>query len=209
MKTMLIDQSDSLLISLRSVLERHHQKNEQVVWFNDGRNAIEQLATTNFDIVIMDLSIPGMQAQEFIARARKLKPDTQIMIHTTVNNRDAVFAALKAGASSYMLKDSTTEELANALRDLHAGGAPMSPKINRHLINEVQAASVASSLDVLTDREKEVFQCIEEGKSYKGIGCQLSISRNTVHTHIKNIYGKLQAVNKQDALIKARKLLAA
>ena len=206
---MLINQSDSLLVSLRNVMERHHRSNIHIVWFNNGRTALDQLATTDFDIVIMDLGIPGIQAHEFIVSARRLKPRTRIMIYTAVNNRDAVFAALKAGASSYMLKDSTTEELATALNDLHAGGAPMSPQINRHLIDQVQSASIANSLNVLTDREKEVFRCIEEGKSYKGIGFQLHISRNTVHTHVKNIYGKLQAVNKQDALIKAKRFLAA
>lgn len=209
MKIMVVNQSDSLLLVLREVLERQHRKDLQIVWFNDGKTAIKQLASSDFDIVILDLRIPKMQANKFITTARSLKPDTQIMIHTSITHKDAVFAAIKAGASSYMLTESTSAELASALSDLHAGGAPMSPMISRHLINAVQQESIANSLDLLTEREKEVFQCIEEGKSYKGIGCQLSISRNTVHTHIKNIYGKLQAVNKQDALLKAKKMLAA
>jgi len=209
MRIMLINKSDTLLIQLRDVFERQHHTNINVVWFSDGKNAIDQLATTHFDILVTDLKTPGIQAFKLIAKAKKIKPNTQIMIHTAIDHKDAVFAAIKAGASSYMLAESTSEELATALKDLHAGGAPMSPRATRYLIKQVQDESLASSLDVLTDREKEVFQCIEEGKSYKGIGCQLSISRNTVHTHIKNIYGKLHAVNKQDALVKARKMLAA
>lgn len=178
-------------------------------WYDDTNIAMRNLSTSDCDIAILDTSMPGMQTHKFITKAKKLSPNTQVMIHTTIDIEEDVVASIKAGATSYMLQNSTCVELAKALIDLNSGGAPMSPKVARYLIDQLQAESLAKSLNVLTDREKEVFQCIEEGKTYKGIGCQLSISRNTVHTHIKNIYGKLQAGNKQDALLKARKLLAA
>ena len=209
MKIMLIDKIDTLQQSLRKVLERYQERDVQLLWFRDGRNALDHLRKGSFDIVLMDLKIPGMRAHKFITKVNQLKPKPRIMIYTDIVNRDAAFAALKAGATSYMLKESTTEELANALKDLHGGGAPMSPPIAKFLVDELQSDSVASSLDILTDREKEVFQCIEQGKSYKGISLQLNITPNTVHSHLKSIYGKLHADGKEDALLKARRLIAA
>jgi len=155
-------------------------------------------------VLLTDLDLPAMHGTELIRRAKRSYPDLDILAFTISEDRDTVFAAIKAGASGYLLKGSSPRELIEAIDTLRKGGAPMTPKIARKLIREFQDAS-ATEDQLLSRREREIVKAIEQGLSYKEIADLCCISPHTVHTHIKNIYDKLQACDRQTAIIKARK----
>ena len=142
---------------------------------------------------------------EFRAKVKPLMPNLNIMAYTVSEYRETVFAALKAGAGGYLLKGCPPRELIESLRSLQQNGAPMSPKIARKVIQEFQAPNIRQE-DLLTPREKEILVHIAAGRAYKEIGNKLFISPHTVHTHIKNIYEKLQVRTRGDVLRKARQM---
>ena len=126
------------------------------------------------------------------------------MAHTVSESRESVFSAIKAGASAYILKGSRPVELIEALNELYEGGAPMSPRIARMVIQEFKDKETDDQ-NLLSQREKDVIKEIERGLSYQEMADKLTISQQTVHTHIKNIYKKLHASDRRDALLTARK----
>lgn len=150
-------------------------------------------------IVLVDLGLPGMSGQELIAKLRSSHPAIQCIAHTVFEEPTTVMAALRAGAHGYLLKGSTPAELLRNLRSLQEGGAPLTARIARLLIREVQPGS-----HPLTDREREVLRALSDGYSYKEVAAQLVVSTHTVHTHVKNIYEKLQVSGRQQAVSKAR-----
>lgn len=172
--------------------------------WGSAEEALPALKKLSFDIMLVDLGLPGMSGIELIKKIKEDKPEIEIMAHTVFEDRDNVFSAIKAGASGYILKGSTPRELIEALNNLHQGGSPMSPKIARKVVREFQDEGVSEEY-LLSHREKEIVKCIEDGLAYKEIAEKLSISPHTVHTHIKKIYEKLHAKNRQEALITARK----
>lgn len=174
--------------------------------FGSAEDTLTDLSEIEFDIVLVDLDLPGMNGVELIRRIRRFHPDSDIMVHTIFEDRESVFSALKAGATGYILKGSTPRVLVESLESLHNGGAPMSPKIARKVIHEFQSQEQGSPEDrILSSREKSVVKGLEQGMSYKEIADRLCISPHTVHTHIKNIYEKLQVKDRPSALLKARK----
>jgi DNA-binding NarL/FixJ family response regulator len=156
------------------------------------------------EILLTDIGLPGMSGIELIRELKNQMPEIEIMAHTVFDDRETVFSAIKAGASGYILKGSSPRELIDALHTLAKGGAPMSPKIARKVIREFQGEGVDVQY-LLSHREKEIVKEIENGLTYKDIAAKLSISPHTVHTHIKNIYEKLHAKDRQGALVAARK----
>ena len=167
-------------------------------------SAEDALPVLSYNFLLVDVGLPGMSGIELVASLKADRPDLDILVHTVFDNRDTVFSALKAGASGYILKGSTPRELVEGIQGLVAGGAPMSPKIARAVIREFQHDFVSEHF-LLTSREKEILKGMEQGYTYKELGDKLSISPHTIHSHIKNIYEKLHAKNRKDALTKARK----
>ncbi len=166
--------------------------------------ALIALSDSTAEIVLSDIGLPAQSGVDLIAALKQRRPDLEVMAYTVFEDRETVFAALKAGATSYVLKGATPRELIEALHSLNAGGAPMSPKIARAVIQEFQSRPTANH-DLLSRRETEVLSFVEQGLSYKEIAANLHLSPHTVHSHIKKIYEKLQASGKHDALEKARR----
>lgn len=158
----------------------------------------------SIELVLTDIQLPGRSGIDFIAWLKPLRPDIQLMVLSAYNDADKVFKALKAGATGYILKNTEAAKIIEALHDLRKGGSPMSNEIARKVVNAFQQeVEYKDAKENLSTREKEVLQWLSKGFSYKEIAPKLFISVETVRTHIRNIYEKLQAGNKIDALRKA------
>ena len=177
---------------------------ESVDLYASAEEALTRLELFPPQILLVDLDLPGMHGTELIQRVKQILPQVEIMVYTIFEDRETVFAAIKAGAAGYILKGSSPRELIESLQNLHQGGAPMSPKIARKVILEFQHAADENE-NPLSFRESAIVRSIEQGLSYKEIAELFCISPHTVHTHIKNIYEKLQASGRRDALQRARR----
>lgn len=156
------------------------------------------------DIVIMDISLPGMNGIECIKEIKNKVPQTQFMMFTVYENDEKVFEALKAGASGYLLKNTGLVQLIEALKELHNGGSPMSSNIARKLVTMFRdQQNETAPVEILSNRENEILQLLSKGLLYKEIAEQLSISTGTVRQHIHKIYEKLHVQNRTEALNKA------
>jgi DNA-binding NarL/FixJ family response regulator len=172
--------------------------------FGSAEEALLGFHACSPELLLVDLGLPGISGVALIEKAREQMPSVEIMAYTIYEDRETVFAAIKAGASGYLLKGSSPREIVESLHSLYNGGAPMSSRIARKLVGEFQEKAVGEQY-LLSRREKDILMLIEAGLLYKQIADKLAISPHTVHSHIKKIYEKLQAKNRQDALVKARR----
>jgi DNA-binding NarL/FixJ family response regulator len=152
------------------------------------------------DVVLMDINLPGMSGIESVRQLRTLAPAAQVMMVTVFDDTSSVFESLKAGASGYILKRAPVGELLAAIRDLAAGGAPMSGVIARKVVQYFGQYGPAPEVQTLTAREHEVLVALSRGEQYKEIAFRLGISINTVRRHIMTIYEKLHVNTRLDAV---------
>lgn len=156
------------------------------------------------EVMVVDIDLPGMSGVDLIRAIKIDHPDIEVMAFTISVDRDTVLAALKAGASGYLVKGSSPRELIEAIHSIHEGGAPMSPRIAKRVLLEFREKPLERP-SPLTARETDILSQIEEGLSPKEIAQGLSISLHTVQTHLKRVYEKLQANSRREALHKARR----
>jgi len=173
----------------------------------NGREAILICEQARPDVVLMDLAMPEMDGPTATLIVRERWPRVQIIALTSFHEKELVQKALQAGAISYLLKNVSVDELAEAIRSAHAGRPTLAPEATRAL---VQAASQASTLDYgLTPREHEVLLLMVEGLSNLEIAARLTVSRATARAHVSNILAKLGVSNRAEAIALAlrRKLV--
>lgn len=155
------------------------------------------------DVVLMDINLPGKSGIECIAKLKHLYPKIEWLILTTHEDTDLIFSALKAGASGYLLKRSAPEELIHSIKDVQAGGAPMSVKIARRVVTHFhQTGKQAGETESLSAREGEILALLAKGLSYKQIADTLTLSPHTVNNHLRKIYGKLHVQTRTEAVVK-------
>ena len=167
--------------------------------YDTCEKAIHKIILDSPHIVLMDIDLPGINGIEGTKIIKKLLPKTNIIIITVFENSKTVFHALCAGATGYLTKNSDKNRIIEAIKEVINGGAPMSSKIARLVVQSFQKNTESP----LTIRETEILSQIAEGKSYTTIADSLFISKDTVKFHFKNIYLKLQVNNKADAIKRA------
>jgi DNA-binding NarL/FixJ family response regulator len=172
--------------------------------FSNAEDAISYFSkglAKDIELILTDIQLPGKTGIDFIAWLKPLQPEIQFMVLSVYDDADKVFKALKAGASGYILKTTPSNKLIEALQDLRKGGSPMSSQIARKVVTAFQQDIVYTDpQENLSFREKEVLEWLSKGYSYKEIASKLFISIETVRTHIRNIYEKLHAQNRKEAL---------
>lgn len=176
-------------------------KHTVVNTYTNCEDALKNLLIDNPDIILMDVDLPGMNGIQGIKEARKVLPKVNAIVITVHDNSEIVFDALCAGASGYITKTSSHFKILDAINEVAAGGAPMSGNIAKMVVESFRRSTESP----LTTRETEVLHLIAKGKSYKDIADLLFVHVETVKTHIKNIYFKLEVNNKAAAIEKGLK----
>ena len=157
------------------------------------------------EVVLMDIGLPGMDGLEGLKRIKAISPATDIIMLTIHAEDEKVFRAICSGASGYLLKNSTPEEIAQAVREVLGGGAPMNAQIARKVLTMFSKLAAPKGEYGLTEREKEILKCTTDGLTKKAIAENLFLSYFTIDTHLKNIYTKLQVHTRSGAVAKALK----
>lgn len=180
-----------------------------------AETAMAWLATHRPDVLLTDLGLPDGSGIEVIRQCAALHPDCNILVITMFGDEKNVMSSVEAGASGYILKDSDDIDVSRAMRELLAGGSPMSPVIARKVLTRARQLEAGASPDaprshgktteMLTARETETLNLIARGYTYEETAQMLSISLSTVQTHIRSIYGKLAVNSRTGALLEAHK----
>ncbi len=174
--------------------------------FSKAEEALPYIKSSCPDVVIMDINLPGMSGIECTQQIRNACVKTQVMMCTVHEDDEKIFDALKAGASGYMLKRASINEIFDAILQVYHGGSPMSPSIARRVVASFQPDTKKTELVAsLSARENEILDHLAQGFRIKEIADQLFVSINTVRTHIRHIYEKLQVQSRVEALNKTGK----
>lgn len=203
MRIAIVEDDDTTREAL-GILLSGEREIEVCATFSTGSAFLEAIDDLEVDIVLADLGLPDVEGPDLIAATKARRPNLEVMVYTVSDARDVVFAALRAGATGYILKGCSPRELLEALSTLAAGGAPMSPRIARSVVRTFQEAPAVDGDYLLSARERDVLHQLEKGLSYKEVGAELNVSPHTVHSHIKKIYDKLHATSRADAVRIAR-----
>ena len=171
--------------------------------YSSAEAALKGLPADKPDVVLMDINLGGMNGIECVERLKAQVPTMQILMLTVYEDTDQIFRALEAGATGYLLKRSSPTTLLEAIREVHAGGSPMSSSIARKVVASFQKAKLVSEKEIhLSPREEMVLDCLAKGLTYKQIADQLSISIDTIRTYLRRVYEKLHVQSRTEAVAK-------
>jgi len=195
-RLLLVDDHELVRTGLRTFLEL--QADMVVVGeAGSGEDALTLASDVAADIVLLDLMLPGMTGVETARRLHDEHPELKVVVLTSFAGQDSVLPAVRAGVAGYLLKDVGPGELAEALRAVHAGGAPLHPQVAATVMQSVTAE------DPLTPREREVLRLIARGLSNRLIARELVLSEKTVKAHVSAILGKLGVADRTQAALHA------
>lgn len=168
-----------------------------------AEDAIAQIPLKKPDVVLMDINLPSMSGIDCVRKLKEILPQTQIMMLTMYEDGEQIFNSLAAGASGYLLKRTPPAKLLEAITEVQRGASPMSGKIARVVVQYFQQKSQpAAGAQVLSKREQEILDLLAKGFRYKEIADTLSISFDTVRSHLRNIYDKLHVSSRTEAVVK-------
>lgn len=168
----------------------------------DGVEAQAVVAEHQPDLVLMDISMPGMDGIEATRRIRAAHPDVRVVMLTSFSDRARILEAIDAGASGYLLKDASPEEIRQAIGAAVAGGSPLDPRAATALVEQRQQERVAEV--VLTPREIEVLECLSAGMANKAIARRLGIAEKTVKAHLTKVFAAIGVSDRTQAVLWAR-----
>lgn len=171
--------------------------------YSNAAAALVALPKDRPDVVLMDINMVGMDGIECVEHLKAATPEMQIVMLTVYEDTDKIFKALSAGASGYLLKRSSPAKLLEAIKEVRAGGSPMSSSIARKVVASFRkAAPVAEKKTHLSPREQAVLDCLAKGLTYKQIADQLEISIDTIRTYLRRIYEKFHVQSRTEAVAK-------
>ena len=170
----------------------------------DGAQALEQVAATSPDVVLMDLSMPVMDGVTATRALRTRHPETRVVVLSSFSDRSRVREAVAAGATGYVLKDCTPDELLSAVRSAADGHAPLDPRVAGALL---PGRDTASPAELLSEREQQVLRLAGKGQANKQIGRELGISERTVKVHLGNVFRRIGVTDRTSAALWAREHL--
>jgi DNA-binding NarL/FixJ family response regulator len=198
----IVEDSDKFRETLARVLNRS-EGFRCISHYPNAEEALKALPVDKPEVVLMDINLPGINGVECVRQLKQLMPTIQVMMLTVYEDTENIFNALAAGATGYMLKRTSRDELLEAIREVHRGGSPMNTPIARKVVQSFQRTATATpATEALSPREQEVLDCLAQGFLYKEIAEKLSISYETVHTYIRRIYEKLQVRTRTEAVAK-------
>ncbi len=177
--------------------------------FENCNNLISDIERAQPDVILMDIEMPGINGIEAVKMVKHRFPKMNVMMQTAFENDENVFAAICAGASGYILKNTPPSKILECIIEVYQGGSPMSPSVARKVLGFLQQPKPDEKKETtvenynLSAREKEILACLVKGMSYKMIAEQCNITYETVRSHMKNIYEKLHVASMTEAVAKA------
>lgn len=202
---MLVDDQEMVRVGFRMILQAESDLSI-VGEAGDGAAAVDLVTAARPDVVLMDVRMPKMDGIEACRLIRDRRSDTRVMMLTTFDLHDYVHAALRAGASGFMLKDAPAEQLVDAIRIIARGDALLAPSVTQALIDEIARQPVSDptaypGLDTLTERELDVIRLMATGRSNAEIATELYLGEATIKTHVGRILAKLAARDRVQAVV--------
>lgn len=201
-KVVIVEDDKEILASLLQILK----SNDEIVvikTFSNAESFIEAFMDTNADVVLMDIGLPGKNGLQAIAETKSRKPQVQFIICTIFDDDDKVFNALCVGATGYILKNTSADELSDAINTVQKGGSMMSASIARKVVESFQKRKQeAGEIEGLSTKQWEILTYLDKGYRYKEIADKMNLSFETIRTYCRNIYETLQVHSRTDALNK-------
>ncbi len=170
--------------------------------FASGEEALDKLPGIHPDVALMDINLPGINGIEVVRKLKAQGSSTQFIMSTVYEDDESIFESLKAGASGYLLKKTAPSKILDSILEVYNGGSPMSGQIARKVIASFQQKDTIDDSELLTQREKEILKSLAKGLRYKEIAFEFNIGIETVRSHARNIYEKLQVQSRTEAINK-------
>lgn len=203
-QVLLYDDSDQFREAISLLLEQT-EGFEVVGKFNNCETAVADIEMLKPDVILMDIDMPGATGIEGVRMIRQKNIGVKIIMLTVFDNNKNIYDAIRFGANGYVLKKSLPGAIISAIKDVREGGAPMNSSIATQVLQMFASMSPGAQNYKLSEKEKEVLKSLVDGNSYKMAATSLKISIDTVRSHIRNIYEKLQVNSKSAAVAKALK----
>ncbi len=200
-KTVIVEDDLEVLKGLRQIF---NLSEELLVLdtFTSAESFLENVDELKPEVVLMDIGLPKMNGIECVEIVKQKHPDIQFLMCTNFDDDQKVFEALRAGANGYVLKNAEVQSIIQSISEVSRGGSPMSRSIARKVIESFHSQELKEIKYNLSKRESEILNLLSKGYRYKEIAEKLYISTETVRTHIRNIYGKLQVQSRTEAINK-------
>ncbi len=201
-KVSIVDDDEGIRSSLATLI-RHSPAFHLLGDYSNAEVALKDIPLHPPDVVLMDINMPGMKGVECVRQLKARVPRVQFLMLTVYEDSDSLFNSLKAGASGYLLKRTASQHLLEAIRDVHAGGSPMSPQLARRVVMFFnQPTGNESEMARLTAGEKEFLDQLSKGYAYKEIADRMKISIDTVRSYVRTVYEKLHVHSRTEAVVK-------
>ncbi|MDB6110400.1 MAG: Two component transcriptional regulator, LuxR family [Pedosphaera sp.] len=201
-KVAIVDDDEGIRSSLAALIRRASAL-KFVGDYPDAETALKEIPRHPPHVVLMDINLPGMNGVECVRQLKGSLPTVQFLMLTVYEDSDSLFNSLKAGASGYLLKRTASARLLEGIRDVHAGGAPMTPQLARRVVQHFSKPTEDNSpVSRLTAGEREFLDQLANGYAYKEIAGRMEISIDTVRSYVRTVYEKLHVHSRTEAVVK-------